>query len=160
MYPNTCSVGLFSSAGRYPLPFSTPNSISKCADSSKLQMTWSGFRISKALVTFAMSPALNCFCFLMVTVTLLSKLSATLRKRTCFRFRIISATSSTTPSMVENSCNTPGILIPVMAYPSNEDNRILLSALPIVTPYPFSRGLNVKRPWKSSDFSITTFSGI
>ena len=59
---------------------------------------------------------------------------------------IAAYTSSTTPSMEENSCNTPGILMPVIAYPSNEESKIRLKALPIVTPYPFSKGLNSNSP--------------
>ncbi len=60
----------------------------------------------------------------------------------CFRLRIISVTSSTTPGIVENSCSTPSILIDVIAYPSREDNNTLLKALPIVRPNPGSKGLN------------------
>ena len=33
----------------------------------------------------------------------------------CFKFSIISATSCTTPLIVENSCSTPEILIEVIA---------------------------------------------
>ena len=52
----------------------------------------------------------------------------------------MSVTSSLTPSIVENSCNTPLILIEVIAVPCKEESKTLLRALPSVVPKPFSRG--------------------
>ena len=60
-----------------------------------------------------------------------------------FTFKIISVTASFTPSIVENSFNTPSILIPFIAVPGIDDSNILLSALPIVFPYPLYRGSSV-----------------
>ena len=54
--------------------------------------------------------------------------------------RTISVTSSLTPLMEENSCNTPSICIAVMADPCIEERRILLNELPMVKAYPFSKG--------------------
>ena len=59
---------------------------------------------------------------------------------TFFKFIMISVTSSLTPSIVENSCNTPLILIEVIAVPCREESKTLLKALPRVVPKPFSRG--------------------
>ena len=52
----------------------------------------------------------------------------------------------------------PGV-IDVIAKPSREDNKIRRSALPIVCPYPGSKGLNSKRPTVSVPSSIITLSG-
>ena len=52
----------------------------------------------------------------------------------------MSVTSSRTPLIDENSCNTPSICIAVTAAPWIEDSNILLKELPIVCPKPFSRG--------------------
>ena len=41
---------------------------------------------------------------------------------------MISVTSSLTPSIVENSCNTPLILIEVIAVPCREESKTLLKA--------------------------------
>ena len=49
------------------------------------------------------------------------------------------------------------IFIDVIAYPSNEDNKTLLNALPTVKPYPGSNGRNSKLPWLASSFIITTY---
>src|SRR5690606_16466362 len=80
-------------------------------------------------------------------------------KRICFRFRMISVTSSTTPAIVENSCSTPSIFTDVMAYPSRDDKRTLLSALPTVNPYPGSRGLNSNFPLNSVESIMITLPG-
>ena len=51
-----------------------------------------------------------------------------------FNDNIISVTSSFTPGIVENSCNTPSIFIEFTATPGKDDNYILLRAFPIVIP--------------------------
>jgi hypothetical protein len=48
------------------------------------------------------------------------------------RFRMISVTSSTTPSMVENSWRLPSILMLVTAAPGMEDSRVRRRELPRV----------------------------
>ena len=48
------------------------------------------------------------------------------------RFRMTSVTSSTTPSMVENSCRLPSILMLVTAAPGMDDSRVRRSELPRV----------------------------
>ena len=53
---------------------------------------------------------------------------------TSFRFIKISATSSFTPSMVENSCRAPSILTFVIAAPGTAVSNALLRAFPIVIP--------------------------
>ena len=57
-----------------------------------------------------------------------------------FTFSTISVTSSLTPFIDVNSCNTPSICIEVTAVPLIEDKRILLNEFPRVRPYPFSNG--------------------
>ena len=49
-------------------------------------------------------------------------------------FKIMSATSSTTPGTVENSCSTPSILMDVTAVPGKEDSKIRLKEFPSVVP--------------------------
>ena len=51
-----------------------------------------------------------------------------------FNANIISVTSSFTPGIVENSCNTPSIFIEFTATPGKDYNNILLRAFPIVIP--------------------------
>ena len=51
-----------------------------------------------------------------------------------FTFSTISVTSSLTPLIDVNSCNTPSIWIDVTAVPLIEDTRILLCELPRVNP--------------------------
>ena len=58
----------------------------------------------------------------------------------CFRFRMMSVASSTTPGMGENSCSTPSILTAVTAAPSIDDSSTRRMALPIVVPKPRSNG--------------------
>ena len=82
----------------------------------------------------------------------MSSLGSLLFNLICFKFKMISMTSSITPRMVENSCSTPAILTCVIANPSNEDNNILLNELPIVCPKPGSNGLNSKEPSNSVAF--------
>jgi hypothetical protein len=53
---------------------------------------------------------------------------------TFFRFSTMSVTSSTTPSMVANSCIAPSIFNEVMAAPSSEDSSTRRSELPTVWP--------------------------
>ena len=65
---------------------------------------------------------------------------------TPFKFKIIVATSSYTPSIVWNSWRTPSILILLIALPGNEDNITLLKALPIVLPKPLSNGSSSNFP--------------
>jgi hypothetical protein len=61
-------------------------------------------------------------------------------KGICFRLRIISVASSTTPVMDWNSCRTPSILTAVTAAPSIEESSVRRSALPMVVPKPRSKG--------------------
>ena len=58
----------------------------------------------------------------------------------CFKLRMMSVTSSTTPGSEENSCRTPSILTAVIAAPSIDESSTRRSALPIVVPKPRSNG--------------------
>ncbi len=109
---------------------------------------------------FCKSPAVNCSCLEIEMFTVsLSESSICFLKRTCFKFKIISVTSSTTPLIVENSCSIPSIRSEVIAKPSNEDSNTLLKALPTVKPNPCSNGLNSNLPLKSVESIIITLSG-
>jgi hypothetical protein len=55
-------------------------------------------------------------------------------KRIFLRFRTMSVTSSTTPSMVANSCMAPSTLMEVMAAPSSEESSTRRRELPMVWP--------------------------
>src|ERR1700716_640023 len=68
---------------------------------------------------------------------------------TCFRLRIISVASSTTPGIDENSCRTPSIFTAVMAAPSIELSSARRRAFPTVVPQPRSNGCAEKRPYFS-----------
>ena len=68
---------------------------------------------------------------------------------------MIVVTSSTTPSTVENSCNTPSIWIAVTAAPGSEDKRIRRKELPKVVPYPRSSGSITNLPYLASSLSST-----
>src|SRR6202789_2552397 len=64
----------------------------------------------------------------------------------CFRFRMMSVASSTTPVIDWNSCNTPSILTAVTAAPSIDESSVRRSALPIVVPNPRSKGWALNLP--------------
>ncbi len=53
-------------------------------------------------------------------------------KRTFFKFNKRVITSSLTPSIVENSCDTPSILTAVIAAPGSEERIMRRSELPRV----------------------------
>ena len=69
--------------------------------------------------------------------------------------KIIVVTSSTTPSIVENSCSTPSIWIDVTAAPGSEDKRIRRKELPRVVPYPRSSGSTTNLPNLASSLIST-----
>ena len=73
--------------------------------------------------------------------------SSSIVAESSFKVNIISVTSSLTPGIVENSWRTPSIFIAFTATPGNDDNNILLNALPIVIPYPLSRGSITNLPY-------------
>ena len=126
-------------------------------EGSRLQMTSSGFSTWNELRYLLMSPATNCSWPVMVKLTFSCvSVGTTCLRRTCLKFKTMSATSSITPSMEANSWVTPSIWIEVMAKPSREDNKILLSALPMVMPKPGSRGRNSKTPLVSEPSTMIT----
>jgi hypothetical protein len=71
--------------------------------------------------------------------------SACIRSASCLMLRMMSTTSSRTPSMEENSCTTPSICTAVTAAPCREDSSTRRSELPRVTPKPRSRGSAIMR---------------
>ena len=82
-----------------------------------------------------MSSAVNsCLPLIVMFAVSVSTVSTMRRKRTCFRFRMISCMPSITPGMVWNSSSTPPTLICEMAKPSREARRMRRRALPMVCP--------------------------
>ena len=80
-------------------------------------------------------------------------------KRTEIRFKLstISVTSSFTPGMVLNSCNTPSIRMFVAATPGSEESRIRRRELPSVVPKPRSSGSTTNLPYVGSKITLSRF---
>src|SRR5580700_3179481 len=74
----------------------------------------------------------------------------------CFRLRMISVASSTTPVIDWNSCSTPSIRTAVTAAPSIELSSVRRRALPIVVPKPRSNGWALNLPKVSVSVSAST----
>ena len=69
---------------------------------------------------------------------------------------IISVTSSFTPGIELNSCNTPSILIWLIAAPGREEREF-----PSVVPYPLSSGSTTNLPYfLSSEISAISILGL
>ena len=92
-----------------------------------------------------MSAAVNTFLPLRESFTLSTSESESLNL-TLFKFWMISAISSLTPVIVENSCNTPSTFTFVIAAPGKLVSKTRLNAFPTVTPYPLSRGCRTNLP--------------
>src|SRR5436305_10032754 len=74
---------------------------------------------------------------------------------TCFRLRMMSVASSTTPGIDWNSCSTPSILTAVTAAPSMDESSTRRRLWPIVVPSPRSKGCAQKRPYLSVNDSLS-----
>src|SRR5215510_2910489 len=70
----------------------------------------------------------------------------------------MSVTSSRTPAIEENSCNTPSICTDCTAAPCSEDSRIRRSALPSVTPKPRSSGSATTVATRAGSLPMETWS--
>src|SRR5262245_8616646 len=70
----------------------------------------------------------------------------------------MSVTSSRTPAIEENSCNTPSICTDCTAAPCSEDSRIRRSALPSVTPKPRSSGSATHVATRAGSLPMETWS--
>src|ERR1700691_4523030 len=77
-------------------------------------------------------------------------------KGICFRLRMMSVASSTTPVIDWNSCSTPSILTAVTAAPSMDESSVRRSALPMVVPKPRSKGWALNLPYFSVSVSVST----
>src|SRR5918995_97439 len=73
--------------------------------------------------------------------------------------RMMSTTSSLTPSIVENSCETPSIRILVTAAPVSPESMTRLSELPRVWPSPRGNGSATKVPRRPSSSSTLKRGG-
>ena len=67
-------------------------------------------------------------------------------RRTSFRLRMMSVTSSATSGMVMNSCSTPSIFTEVIAAPCRLESSTRRSELPSVMPNPRSSGSATNLP--------------
>ena len=76
--------------------------------------------------------------------------------RRLFTFKMMDVTSSVTPGIVENSCNTPSILTVVTAAPVKEDNNTRRSEFPTVVPNPRSNASVVNLPNVGERVSLST----
>ena len=76
----------------------------------------------------------------------------------CFRLRMISVASSTTPGIGLNSWATPSMRTAVMAAPSIELSSTRRRLLPIVEPNPRSNGWAVNLPYRSVRVSVLATS--
>ena len=103
-----------------------------------MQITKSGFKISIS-ATGAISEAFISPGPFASSINFFESSDVLFRAKD-FTFNTISVTSSLTPFIDVNSCNTPSIWIEVTAVPLIEDKSILLNELPSVNPYPFSSG--------------------
>ena len=97
-----------------------------------MQITKSGFNISIS-VTGVISEALISPGPLTSSINFFGSLDELLRAKD-LTFNTMSVTSSLTPLIEVNSCNTPSIWIDVTAVPLIDDKRILLKELPSVNP--------------------------
>src|SRR6202789_1126325 len=77
-------------------------------------------------------------------------------KGICFRLRMMSVASSTTPVIDWNSCSTPSIFTAVTAAPSMDESSVRRSALPMVVPKPRSKGWALNLPYFSVSVSVST----
>src|SRR6185369_3216430 len=68
-------------------------------------------------------------------------------RRTSFRFKTMSVTSSRTPGSVANSCSTPSIFSAEIAAPCRDESSTRRSALPMVVPKPRSKGSPTNLPY-------------
>src|ERR1700678_4086746 len=68
---------------------------------------------------------------------------------TCFRFRMMSVASSTTPGIGEHSCHPPSIFTAGIAAPSIELNSARRKEFPTVVPHPRSKGCAENFPYLS-----------
>src|SRR5579864_5277238 len=73
---------------------------------------------------------------------------------TCFRLRIMSVASSTTPGIGLNSWATPSIRTAVIAAPSIELSSTRRKPVPMVDPNPRSKGWAVNIPYRSVSVSV------
>src|ERR1019366_9720122 len=80
--------------------------------------------------------------------------SLSILKGTCFRLRMISVASSTTPGMGLNSWATPSIRTAVIAAPSIELSSTRRKPVPMVDPNPRSKGWAVNIPYRSVSVSV------
>ena len=137
-----------SSTVTYPLPFSILSSILSSASESIVAICVSGFTSSTPFGSFISPPITFLGPFTSRIANSLS-IPSSILNFSSFRLRIISETSSITPSRVVNSWETPWILTDVIAALSREESKTLLKALPKVIPYPLSNGSTTNLPYVS-----------
>src|ERR671917_868899 len=131
--------------------------MSRCPPSETLAMYASGSTISTSAFN-SMSAAVTAPgpSFAMVSSIGSSRSSLNFK---LLMLRMMSTTSSLTPSIVENSCETPSIRILVTAAPVSPESITRLSELPRVWPRPRGNGSATKVPRRPSSSSTLKRGG-
>src|SRR5215216_6166706 len=148
---------LFCSALAYPWPLSTVKRMSRCPPSETLAMYASGSTTSTSALS-SMSAAVTSpgLSFAIVSSMGSSRSSSNFKS---LMLRMMSTTSSLTPSIVENSCETPSMRILVTAAPVSPESMTRLSELPRVWPSPRGNGSATKVPRRPSSSSTLKRGG-
>src|SRR5215204_4456058 len=131
--------------------------MSRCPPSETLAMYASGSTISTSALS-SMSAAVTAPGLSFAIVSSMGSSRSSLNFKPLM-LRIISTTSSLTPSIVENSCETPSIRILVTAAPVSPESMTRLSELPRVWPSPRGNGSATKVPRRPSSSSTLKRGG-
>src|SRR5215204_7829360 len=127
--------------------------MSRCPPSETLAMYASGSTISTSALS-SMSAAVTAPGLSFAIVSSMGSSRSSLNFKPLM-LRIMSTTSSLTPSIVENSCETPSIRILVTAAPVSPESMTRLSELPRVWPSPRGNGSATKvLRWPSSSSTL------
>ena len=148
---------LFCSAGTYPMPRAIVRIISRRAPLLRLAISSCGFRISRS-AGHEMSPAVTDPGPVLLISTSISGVSPCRTHTRPRRLRMMSVTSSRTPSIVLNSCWTPSMRIEVTAAPSSDERSTRRSEFPNVCPKPRSSGSTSNMP-SVSEFWVYVIRG-
>src|ERR687898_249880 len=126
--------------------------MSRCPPSETLAMYASGSTTSTSALS-SMSAAVTAPGLSLAIVSSMGSSRSSLNFK-LLMLRIMSTTSSLTPSIVENSCETPSIRILVTAAPVSPESMTRLSELPRVWPSPRGNGSATKGPRRPSSSTL------
>src|SRR5918996_1366797 len=131
--------------------------MSRCPPSETLAMYTSGSTTSTSALS-SMSAAVTPPGLSFAIVSSMGSSRSSLNFKPLM-LRMMSTTSSLTPSIVENSCETPSIRILVTAAPVSPESITRLSELPRVWPRPRGNGSATKVPRRPSSSSTLKRGG-